>query len=122
MKETSLPVYESHEKGDPYKYKKTGTFNDYGFKCGVSSGSWDDLDDQIQDACSFLTDHFDEIKRLVNQYDIDDIMLDFPVTNQLMKHDLFNHLDYIPPSILKLVGELGVGIGVTQYRPSTEEK
>jgi hypothetical protein len=94
IEKSNLPIYDSHEKGDPCKFKKRPPKNDYGFQCSVSDKEFDDFEGQVTDAIAFLENHLDELKELVSQYDIDDIRLDFPIECRLIKNNLFSQCDY----------------------------
>ncbi len=122
VEKSDVPIYDSHEKGDPCKYKKRPPQSDYGFKCSVSNKGLKDFDGQISDAITFLSNHIDELKELVSKYVIDDIRLDFPIESRLMKLNLFSQCDFLPPELIKLSGEIGLGIEISQYCSSDEEK
>lgn len=118
---SNLPIYRTHEKGDSTINPKVSLRKDYGFSCDVSNREWNDFNGQVEDAISFLNTYLPELKKLSAQYDIDDIRLDFPIESRLMKMDLFSQCDYLPPEIIKLSGEIGLGIEMSQYQPSAEE-
>jgi hypothetical protein len=120
VEKSDISIYDSHEKGDPCKFKKRPPKNDYGFKCSVSDQGFDDFEGQISDAITFLSNHIDELKKLVSQYDIYDIRLDFPIESRLMKQNLFSQCDFLPPELIKLSGEVGLGIEISQYCSSDE--
>ena len=122
VEKSDVPIYDSHEKGDPCKFKKRPPKNDYGFQCSVSDKDFDDFDGQVSDAIAFLRNHFNEMKELVSEYDIDDFRLDFPIECRLIKNNLFSQCDFLPPELIKLSGEIGLGIEMSQYYPSEEEK
>ena len=54
VKQTTLPVYSCHEKGEERFKGKRPPCDHYGFSCDVSTREWDDLSAQIADAIAFL--------------------------------------------------------------------
>ncbi len=118
---SSLPIYRSHEKGDPGIIPRRPAFADYGFSCKVSKKKFSDFKGQVKDAISFLNTNLHELTTLVEQYEIDNIRLDFPIENRMVKMDLASQCDYLPPELIKLAGNIGLGIEMSQYWPANEE-
>ena len=58
--------------------------------------------------------------RIKDNYKIKDWRFDLPYKNRL-DENLFNQNDYLPPELLKLSGELGIGINLSLYEKSTED-
>jgi hypothetical protein len=111
---TRLPVYRSYEKGD-VKHKRKGTkYEDYGFSCDVSEREWRDASGQVEDAIGFLKVFTADLRTLTSQYRVDDIRLDFPFESRLSK-GVFAQFDYLPPELIRLCAEHGIGIEVSHY-------
>jgi hypothetical protein len=118
---TSLPVYESHEKGDVQTIRtRMPPHEDYGFKCNVSDKGFDDLKGQVEDAIAFLSRHRDELLELSRDHQVDDIRLDFPYSCRL--HRVAAQCEYLPPALLRAAGELGIGIEMSLYPSSGEDE
>jgi len=112
LKMSRLPSYQSHEKGEISRYGKP--YSDYGFSCIVSEKEWTDFEGQIEDAIRFLREHEDELRNLLGKYELDDIRLDFPFSSHL-DEDCIAQFDYLPPELLKLAGNIGIGIELSHY-------
>lgn len=115
---TTLPVYQTHKHGDERSNGKRSPYNDYGFSCDVSKKEWNDFPGQVEDAISFLKSHSYELKRLATNHVVSDMRLDFPVESRLVANELFSQCDYLPPELIKLAGEVGIGIEISQYWPA----
>ena len=117
---TTLPVYNSHRKGEHRKYaRKEVLLENYGFSCAVSEKDLYDLKGQIADAIDFIKRHRSELKNLVANHQVDDIRLDFPIASRLNADVLGQH-DYLPPELIREAGELGIGIGLSTYACSED--
>jgi hypothetical protein len=121
IKQSNLPIYSSHEKGGERFKGKRPPHNDYGFSCDVSTKEWNDFPGQVEDSIKFLKNHILELKQLIESYSIDDIRLDFPVECRLVRNELFTQCDYLPPELIKLAGQVGIGIEISQYWPSEDD-
>ncbi len=78
---------------------------------GISDREFADLVGQIADAERFIERHVDALRRIVATAGVDDVRLDFP----LEQRDAFCFSDYLPPTFLKRVGELGIGVELSYY-------
>lgn len=119
LAETRLPVYQSHEKGDVKHKRKSTNHDDYGFSCDVSEREWRDVSGQVDDAIRFLCVYAAELRTLTSQHDIDDIRLDFPFESRLSE-DVFAQFDYLPPELIRLCAEHGIGIEISHYAPGED--
>jgi len=116
-----LPVYRLHEKGEqPEIGNEESTYEDYGFCCDVSDRDWCDVEGQIIDMISFLEVYSYILEKLKQTHDIDDWRFDLPYECTLNKKD-FSQFNYLPPQLIKLAGELGIGIELSMYWPSQED-
>jgi hypothetical protein len=117
---TALPVYRSHRKGDIKRKRKGTRYDDYGFSCDVSTRDWTDVPGQIEDAIRFLRVHAAELHTLTSENQVDDIRLDFPIQSRLSE-DVFFQFDYLPPELIRLCAQHGVGIEISHYAPAQDE-
>lgn len=120
LKTTSLPVYRSHERGDVRPGPHRSRYGTYGFECDVSTGRWNKLSEQIDEAISFLDQFEPELKRLTSSHAVDDIRLDFPHDCRLTENCLAQ-FDYLPPGLMRRVGALGIGIEMSLYPAPARE-
>lgn len=104
---TPCNVYRKGElKGARGKRNETS-----GLTVVVSDASGDDLGRQIEDAKNFLRQHQAEIRRLLNYEGVEGASLDFGV---LRKSEFVNYF-YFPPDLLRLSGDLALGIELSVY-------
>lgn len=76
-----------------------------------------DLSRQAGDAIFFLRRHQTEFGRLAKFPGLTDRRLDFGYD----RRDVIIQCDYLPPELLTLAGELGIGIELSLYPPSRRE-
>lgn len=117
---TRLPVYQSHEMGDVKHNRKGTTHEDYGFSCDVSQREWRDASGQVEDAIAFLKLYAAELRNLTSQFRVDDIRLDFPFESRLSE-GVVAQFDYLPPELIRLCAEHGIGIEVSHYTPGESD-
>ncbi len=115
-----MPVYQSHDKGDISAIGKRLPHDDYGFSCGVSDREWVDFAGQIEDAHKFLREYEESIRELRDTHDVDELRFDFPYSCRL-DAQIVVQCDYLPPELLRLAGELGVGIEMSLYPKMDDE-
>jgi hypothetical protein len=82
---------------------------------------WNDLDADIEDVIGFLKSHGAELARLSVVPGIENMMLDFALQSLAGTEQVFMHGEYLPPELLRLAGDLGIGIGLSLYPPISEE-
>jgi len=115
-----LPVYQQHEKGEKISNTSDGSvYEDFGFSCEVSDREWDDVDGQIVDMVSFLEVYAPYLKKLQTTHQIDDWRFDLPYECRL-DENVFTQIEYLPPKLLLLAGQLGIGIELSQYWAGVE--
>jgi hypothetical protein len=112
-----IPYYDSHDKNTLQKYgrEKGKPFGYAGFKSAVSEKKWDDLPGQFADAIRFLQRHKADLMRLRNEFKVRDLTLDFPYDLRIGRDNVAVQGDFLPPKLIMLSGELGIGIGMTLY-------
>jgi|SRR5918911_420384 hypothetical protein len=90
---------------------KDRVWDSSGFTVVVSEASGDDFAQQVQDAAGFLRKHKEELARLIKFAGLEDARLDFGVSRK----SGFLRSSYLPPELLTLAGEVGVGIEISIY-------
>ncbi len=123
LKKTDLAVYRSHSKGDRMNFGKRLPYEDYGFSCKVSKKDWDDFEGQTDDALAYLKKHYNDLSTLIQTHSVDDIRFDIPYWGPRPWNGvtLMVSSRYLPPELLKLAGELGIGIELSLYPRETWE-
>jgi hypothetical protein len=86
-----------------------------GFTVEVSRGSWSRLDDQANDAISFLKQHEDAIARVGADPAVEDMRLDFRVNLRIDRQTVMAQFDYFPPELVARAGALGLGLEISIY-------
>jgi hypothetical protein len=124
LSETRFPYCYEHDKttlrrfgrdkGKPFRYA--------GFQTWVSNKEWNDMPGQVSDAIRFLRRHRDHLKRLRSEFKAQDIILDFPYYLRIGKDDVVIQGDFLPPALISLAGELGIGIEMTLYPSQRSSK
>jgi hypothetical protein len=120
LNETKFPAYQSHEIGEVRKTGRKYPYDDYGFSSIVSKRDLNSLADQIEDAKTFLQKHKEVLLKMLSTHSVTDIRLDFPYYCRL-DEQFFTQCDYLPPTFLKLVGGLGIGIELSLYPIDDED-
>jgi hypothetical protein len=90
-----------------------------GFKCDVSSACGE-LADQVIDAIAFLQRHYDDLARLKGDPAVESMDIDFGYNLRIDGEEVVVQYDYLPPELLRLAGELGLGIKLSLW-PRPEE-
>jgi len=73
-----------------------------------------DLSAQIQDAISFLAANQDSLSKVLANPAVDDSRLDFGY-NLRISDRMAIQCDYLPPELLRLAGEVNIGIELSLY-------
>lgn len=77
----------------------------------VSDGGFRDLPRQASEATEFLLAHRAEVSRLVGFPGVEGVELDFGIA----RRDVVVQSDSFPTALVRVAGELGLSIGLTQY-------
>jgi hypothetical protein len=111
--EISLKPDSTWEKGSR-KSKNTKNASS-GARYVVSEAEFDQFEQQKLDAIKFMKRNKDRIQEIMNLHGIDGADLDFGI----YRRDVPVQCDNFPPHLVKLAGNLGLGIELSQY-PSIE--
>ncbi len=80
----------------------------------VSDREWNEFNEQVNDAISFLEKYNTELKKLFSTHSISDAYLDFPLRSKLDGNIAVQN-EYIPRELTKLTGKLNIGICMAVY-------
>jgi hypothetical protein len=101
------------EKGKPkYPKKPDGKINSSsGARYVVSEADFDEFEIQKTDAIEYLKVNRKELKELMSVKNIEEASLDFAIE----RRDVVVQSDFFQPELLRLSGELSIGIMLSQY-------
>jgi len=86
-----------------------------GFTVGVSDASWESVDEQAEDALTFLAEHEQALIALRRAPGVEAMWLDFPVDLRIDRKTILVQTDYFPPELVGRAGMLGLGIEISIY-------
>ena len=78
----------------------------------VLVGGGEDFPSQVEDAIRFLDDHRRELAVLRQTPGLEGLVLDFGVADR----EATARFDFLPPALIRLAAEFGMGIEVSHYR------
>jgi hypothetical protein len=90
-----------------------------GLKCDVSSADGV-LAEEVIDAIAFLERHYDDLARLGGVPEVESMYIDFGHNLRIDGEAVVVQCDRLPPELLRLAGELGIGIELSLYPRSGE--
>lgn len=110
---SSLLPYSTWEKGKPKSANKPdGKINSSsGMRYLVSEADFDEFEIQKIDAIKYLKVNCKELEKLMSVGNIEEACLDFAIE----RRDVVVQSDFFQPELLRLSGELGIGIMLSQY-------
>jgi hypothetical protein len=79
----------------------------------VSDAAFDEFPRQVAESIAFLQTHFLAVQRMCEWPGVEDVTLDFGVA----RRDAAVQRDLLPKALVRLAGELGMSIGLSQYPP-----
>jgi hypothetical protein len=88
-----------------------------GINVGISDADLGDLRQQVQDAIGFLQSNREELVRLTSFPGVEDVWLDFGIA---WRQDVVTQTDSLSPNLVRLAGELGLGVEISHYPVSDE--
>jgi hypothetical protein len=110
-----------YRKGEPTlpASEPDGRRNDRsGINVVASEADFGEFPRQVEEATAFLLAHREELARLRDFPGVEAMTLDFGIA----RRDVVVQCDYLPPDLLRVVGELGMGIELSQYPIGDEEE
>jgi hypothetical protein len=114
LAESGLEPDNLYRKGEPVfpESQSDGRRHDQsGINLLASDADFCDFTGQIEEATGFLETHKSELARLRQQPGIEGMMLDFGIEWR----DVIAQFDYLPPPLIRVAGELGLGIEISHY-------
>jgi hypothetical protein len=102
----------SSVKSDGEKHKNSGV------TYLTSNAEFENFELQVKESINYLAENVDKIKSILSFPDIDFAVLDFGI----VWRDVAIQSDYFPPDLVKIAGELGLGIELSQYPPSNSDE
>jgi hypothetical protein len=81
----------------------------------VSDAEWTDLSAQVNDAIRFISEHESWLKRAAALQGLSHFVIDFPSDLRIGENDIVVQTDAFPSELLRLAGNLGIGIELTTY-------
>ena len=114
---TRLPYFGAYDKSTLARFgsRKGKPLGYSGFSCRASVKEWDDFPGQVADAIKFLRRHRAALQKLRDEFDGLEIQLDFPYFLRIGTKNICVQWDSLPPALISLAGELGVGIMMSLY-------
>lgn len=109
---SDLVPYRIRKKGDQTRRGRTIDASQVSFE--FSGSPTPSLEIQIEEAVSFLRKHKSDVKALVDFPGVERVWIDF-MNESRLSDEIVAQFDYLPPTLLKLVGELGLGIEISTY-------
>ena len=84
----------------------------------VSDAEFNEFSLQKEQAEVYLSDNLEQLKKVVQYQGVDNVYIDFGIEWR----DVYIQSDYFPASLVKLAGEIGLGIEITQYSPEGSDE
>jgi hypothetical protein len=100
------------------RFRRRGPEENSGFNLMVSEANGSEFSTQVGDAIAFLEAHESEVQRLRDYPGVDSLTLDFGID----RRDDLIQCEYLPPSLLRLAGCLGLGLELSFYPSSISTK
>lgn len=121
LEHTGLQPYLKFKKGDPiWNGKNQYTYNGCSFD--LSEDDFENLQKQIEEAIKFLKENFDKLRMAYdfNLIEEDGQEIDFGI-NLRASEVVVMQTDSFPPELLRLAGQLGCSITLSQYNTFSED-
>jgi len=115
-KETKLKGMSFYIKGESQLIRSRGKCKHSGVVFPVSEADFNNLSGQIRGAIKYLKKNHAELSSLASK-GFKDMQLDFGID----KRDVGAQFDCFPPELLRLAGQMEIGIELSQYLIEDEE-
>lgn len=118
--ESGLRPCKLYRRGEPQlpRTKPEGRKKEQsGINIVVSDADFHEFPRQVEETLAFLEAHKDELSRLRSFPGIEVMTVDFGIE----RRDVIVQCDYLPPPLIRLAGELGIGIEISQYPTGNQE-
>ena len=107
----TIVPYRIDRKGQPRVGPKSTVSAYDSFHVATSDAGWCDLERQIGDTIEFLRNHRQDVAYVMSFPGVSEAELDFAVA----RRDVAVQNDYFPAELLRLAGDLGIGINISHY-------
>ena len=123
LSKSKLKPYRKSYKGQPrMKSKPEGEKLSFSsFSIEMSKAGFDNLKKQIADTVRYLKRNKDKLACIATTKEIQHACLDFGIDLRIDGKKILIQSDYFPSELLKLAGELGLGIELSLYPVDLEE-
>jgi hypothetical protein len=118
-----LPIENLYRQGEPRNIlRKRGPFTESGFQVVTSEAEFDEFKLQVAETIDFIKSHRAALQQLaavaigLPNYRL---VFDFGIATRIF--DVAAQVDYFPPELVRLIGELNAGIVFSQYPPLKED-
>lgn len=117
----SLVPCHVERKGQPRfeRSKRIATYS--GFNVSTSDAPGTDVPSQVRDTVAFLQTNREDLQQVMHFPGVEDARLDFGIACRL-GDEVAAQFDYYPPDLLRLAGELGLGIEISLYPIMPEDQ
>lgn len=105
-KQKTYPIYSFREPTSKEDY--------YRLSLNVSEKDWGDFPGQVTDAITFLERFGISLEKTFREHQICGALLDFPIWSRL-DDQIANQNDHIPAELIRICGNLGIGIEMGIY-------
>lgn len=119
LAQTALEPDRVWKKGEPrFKTKPDGeTLNNSNASFLASEADMSEFDIQTREASFFLEKNHSEIRKMVVFPGVEEVVLDFGVELR----DYAIHSDYLPPKLIQVAAQAGIGLELSHYYPCSKE-
>jgi hypothetical protein len=119
-----LPIEDLYRQGEPRSVlRKRGPFTESGFQVVTSKADFEEFKLQVVETIDFIRSHRTALRQLAAiAIDLPNyrLVFDFGIATRMF--DVAAQVDYFPPELVHLIGELNAGIELSQYPPSEEDE
>ncbi len=90
-----------------------------GFTCEVASG---EFNEQVRLVSEFISQHAVDLKRLSSATTVESFFVDFAYDCRLDDESVMVQRDFLPTEFIRLAVQVGIGIGLTLYKPVSDDR
>ena len=121
IQKTGLQPYKKFDKGEPrIKSKPESKKHPSSGLCIEASGAdFNQLDKQIKDTIEFL--RANKVRHISVTKEVDFATLDFGIELRIDFERVAYQFEHFPSELLRLAGDLGIGLDISLYPPPTED-
>jgi len=123
ISKSMLAPYKKWHKGEPkFALKPEGPKSlNSGLAILVSESNWEDFNSQVKNSLSFLKRNKEKLQYITLTKGIEYAVLDFGITLRIDNDKLLYQTNYFPKELLKICGNLGIGIELSIYSKEMQD-